>query len=47
MRRPLLLAALIAVFLFVLMAGTGVGAATILLGNGSVASLQDNAIYRA
>jgi hypothetical protein len=42
MRRALLLAALIAVFLFVLMAGTGLAAATILLGNSSVASLQDN-----
>lgn len=42
MRRPLLLAALIAGSLVVLMAGTGLASATILLGNHSVASSQDN-----
>jgi len=42
MRLSLLLAALIAVFLFVLMAGTSLAAATLLLGDRSVESLQDN-----
>lgn len=42
MRRLLLLAAPIAVFLVVLMAGTGLAAATPLLGDPSVGSAQDN-----
>jgi hypothetical protein len=42
MRRLLLVTVLIAVLLFVLMAGTGLAAAAILLGNPSVASSQDN-----
>jgi hypothetical protein len=42
MRRSLLLAALVFACLFSLMAGTGRAADTMLLGNSSVASLQDN-----
>ena len=42
MRRLLLLAAPIAVFLVVLMVGTGLAAATPLLGDPSVGSFQDN-----
>jgi hypothetical protein len=42
MRRLLLPAALVVVFLFVWMAGTGVAAANVLLGNSSVASSKDN-----